>query len=323
MSGLMSDVNLRTQLAGNNRLEILMFYLGGKQRYGINVFKVQEVIHCPPLTKLPTSNSIVRGIVNIRGKTISVIDLSMAIGSKPQGDEKDCFLVVAEYNSTTQGFLVSDMDRIVNMNWEDIKAPPKGMGEACYLTAITTVDDAFVEIIDIEKILAVLTGLNNGASPKHIGMSSDLILEGKCILVVDDSIVARKQIQCVLDQIGISSVIATNGREGLMLLQQWAENEPKKIEKSLIMVISDVEMPEMDGYTLTTEIKKDARLASIYVILHTSLSGIFNSSMVKKVGADEFISKYDPDILSAAVIAQIERFCSNNVNGSVIENKKI
>jgi len=308
MSRLLDDVNQRTQLAGYNRLEILMFRLGGKQRYGINVFKVQEVIHCPPLTRIPNANPVVRGIVNIRGKTISVIDLAMAIGKRPLGDEKECFLVVAEYNRVTQGFLVSDMDRIVNMNWEEIKPPPKGMGSACYLTAITTVDDEFVEIIDVEKVLADVTGMRDEVSQDMIDEGGEFDLSDKFVLVVDDSLVARKQIQRTLDQLGVSSIVAKNGREGLALLQQWAMNEPEKIEQQLLMVLSDVEMPEMDGYTLTTEIRKDPRLAPLYVILHTSLSGVFNTVMVEKVGANKFISKYDPDILGSAVLEQIKHF---------------
>jgi len=306
MSNLLDGVNKRTQLAGYNRLEILMFRLGGKQRYGINVFKVQEVIHCPPLTKLPNSNPVVRGIVNIRGKTLSVIDLAMAIGKSPLPDEKECFLIVAEYNRVTQGFLVSDMERIVNMNWEEIKPPPKGMGSACFLTAITRVDDEFVEIIDVEKVLADVIGMEIDVSQDKIEEGGKFDLSERFILVVDDSLVARKQIQRTLSQLGITAVMAKNGREGLELLQEWAEKEPHKIEE-MMMVISDVEMPEMDGYTLTTEIRKDARIASQYIILHTSLSGVFNTSMVKKVGADEFIAKYDPDILGTAVLAQIKR----------------
>ncbi len=308
MSGLLDDVNQRTQLAGYNRLEILMFRLGGKQRYGINVFKVQEVIQCPPLTKLPSSNPVVRGIVNIRGKTLSVIDLAMAIGKRPLADEKDCFLVVAEYNRVTQGFLVSEMDRIVNMNWEEIKPPPKGMGSACYLTAITTVDEEFIEIIDVEKVLADVTGTSMEVSQEQINEGKCFDLSEKFMLVVDDSAVARKQVQRTLEQLGVASVVAKNGREGLDLLQQWAEEEPDKIQNDLMMVISDVEMPEMDGYTLTTEIRKDPRLAALYIILHTSLSGVFNTAMVEKVGANEFISKYNPDILGAAVLGQIKRF---------------
>ncbi len=308
MSSLLDDVNQHTQLAGYNRLEILMFRLGGKQRYGINVFKVQEVIQCPPLTKLPNANPIVRGIVNIRGKTLSVIDLAMAIGKRPLADEKDCFLVVAEYNRVIQGFLVSGMDRIVNMNWEEIKPPPKMMGSACYLTAITSVDDEFVEIIDVEKVLADVIGMRMDVSQDKIEEGSCFNLTERFMLVVDDSAVARKQIQRTLDQLGVASVVAKNGREGLDLLQRWADNEPDKIEHHLMMVISDVEMPEMDGYTLTTEIRKDARLAPLYIMLHTSLSGVFNTAMVEKVGANEFISKYDPDILGAAVLGQIKRF---------------
>lgn len=307
MSSLLDDVNQRTQLAGHNRLEILMFRLGGRQRYGINVFKVQEVIHCPPLTRLPNANPVVRGIVNIRGKTLSVIDLAMAIGKRPLADETECFLVVAEYNRVTQGFLVSEMDRIVNMNWEEIKPPPKGMGPACYLTAITTVDDEFVEIIDVEKVLADVTGMSADVSDETMEKKAEIDLEDRFILVVDDSLVARNQIKCTLDQLGVDTVMAKNGREGLALLQAWAKKEPHKLTDELIMVISDVEMPEMDGYTLTTEIRKDPQLASLQVVLHTSLSGVFNSSMVEKVGANKFISKYDADVLGNAVLEQIKQ----------------
>lgn len=311
MSSLLDDVNQRTQLAGYNRLEILMFRLGGRQRYGLNVFKVQEVIHCPPLTKLPNTHRVVRGIVNIRGKTISVIDLAMAIGKRPLADESECFLVVAEYNRVTQGFLVSEMDRIVNMNWEEIKPPPKGMGSACYLTAITSVDDEFVEIIDVEKVLVDVTGMTIEVSDETMKEKSEINLADRFILVVDDSLVARNQIKRTLDQLGVKSVMAKNGREGLEMLQQWASKEPEKLTQELIMVISDVEMPEMDGYKLTTEIRKDSQLSSLYVVLHTSLSGVFNSAMVEKVGANKFISKYDPDVLGRAVLEQINRIADS------------
>ena len=126
MSGVMASVDQRTQLAGRNRLELLMFRLNGDQLYGINVFKVREVLPCPKLSNSPQSHEVVRGIANIRGRTISVMDLSMAIGGPPAEDLESAFLIISEYNRSVQGFLVREVDRIVNLNWKDILSPPSG-----------------------------------------------------------------------------------------------------------------------------------------------------------------------------------------------------
>ena len=153
MAGLLDTVNQRTQLVGQNRLELLMFRLNGRQRFGINVFKVKEVLQCPPLTILPKLNRVVRGVAHIRGKTISVIDLSLATGGRPVEDLSKAFIIISEYNRSVQGFLVSSVERIININWEAILPPPKGTGRFSYLTAVTEVDNELVEVIDVEKIL--------------------------------------------------------------------------------------------------------------------------------------------------------------------------
>jgi len=302
MAGLLDGVNRRTQLAGHNRLELLLFRLNRRQRYGINVFKVQEVIQCPPLTQVPHANPAVRGVANLRGKTISLIDLGMSIGQAPIGDIKDCYVIVTEYNRTTQGFLVNGVDRIVNLNWDEILSPPRGAGNN-YMTAVTHVDKDIVEIIDVEKILAEVMGVEDQVS--------DEVLEKKGksevprhILVVDDSSVARNQIKRTLEQLSIDCTLARDGSEGLEVLKSWAD-EGIPVSERLSMVISDVEMPKMDGYTLTTEIRHDPRLADLYVVLHTSLSGVFNNALVEKVGANRFIPKFNPDELASAVLERI------------------
>ncbi len=127
MAGILDGVDMRTQLAGHNRLELLLFRLYGKQRFGINVFKVQEVIQCPALTQIPQSHPVVRGISNMRGKTITVMDLSMAVGGPPVRDTAGKFVIITEYNRRVQGFLVGAVDRIINMNWQDILPPPRGV----------------------------------------------------------------------------------------------------------------------------------------------------------------------------------------------------
>lgn len=308
MSSVLASVDQRTQLAGHNRLEILMFTLGSNQRFGLNVFKIQEVIKCPPLSVLPHSHHVVRGVATMRGKTIPVLDLSKAIGRPPLADAVGNYVIITEFNCTVQGFLVKAVDRIVNMNWEQILPPPKGAGREHYLTAVTEVDGTMVEIIDVEKILSEVIGVPENISQEILTSAAAAQREGgqqPHILVADDSMVARNQIKRTLDQLGISSTLAPDGKRALDLLLQWAEHEPERLS-SLTMLISDVEMPEMDGYTLTTKLRDDPRLKDIFVLLHTSLSGVFNNAMVEKVGANQFIAKFKPDFLADAVLKQVE-----------------
>lgn len=299
MAGVLDGVDQRTRLAGENRMELLLFTLGGEQKFGINVFKVQEVIQCPKLTKVANSNKMVRGITNIRGKTIPVMDLASAIGKEQVENVDESYVIVAEFNQSVQGFLVFGVDRIVNMKWEEIQPPPKGLGNNNYMTAVTKVDDKLVEIIDVEKVLSNLVGTKVEISEETADVKKKKERPWR-VLVVDDSVIARKQIKRTMDQMGIESILANNGREGLEALQKLA-SENTNIADELDVVISDVEMPEMDGYTLTTEIRKDERLKNLPVILHTSLSGQFNTSMVKQVGANSFIPKFSADVLGAEV----------------------
>ena len=166
MAGVLDSVNQRTQLVGQNRLELLMFRLNGPQLYGINVFKVKEVLPCPALSVLPHSSRVVRGVAYIRGRTISILDLSVATGSSPLRDEGKGFIIITEYNNSVQGFLVSGVERIVNLNWEDVHSPPKGSGRSHYLTAVTRVDQHLVEILDVERILAEVSPAKKGLSPE-------------------------------------------------------------------------------------------------------------------------------------------------------------
>lgn len=307
MAGVLDSVNQRTQLAGHNRLELLLFRLGGRQRFGINVFKVQEVIQCPALTQVPHSHPVVRGIANLRGKTIPLVDLAMAISMRQIEDLTGAFVIITEFNRATIGFLVGSVDRIINMNWEEILPPPKGMSRGTYLTAVTRVEDELVEIIDVEKVLSEVIGTNEI-------VSDELIEEAKAsgepatwhVLIADDSSVARNQVKRTLDQLGIESTLANDGRDALEVLRRW-EEENNPILSRLAMVLSDIEMPEMDGYTLTTEIRSDPRLKDVYVLLHSSLSGVFNNAMVQKVGANQFIAKFKPDELAGAVVNRIRQ----------------
>lgn len=300
MSGILDSVNQRTQLVGQNRLELLLFKLSSNQRFGINVFKVREVLQCPELTSIPKLNPFVRGVAHIRGQTISVIDLSMATGDTPIENLKTAFIIIAEYNRSVQGFLVNSVERIINTNWDAILPPPKGTGKASYLTAVTEIEDELIEILDVEKILNEISPLNTEVSSEitdniNVGDNTE-----KLIFIADDSSVARNQVKKALSTLGMKMELAKNGLEALNRLKEIAA-ETGDVTDTVGLLVSDIEMPEMDGYTLTAEIKNTPELKKLKVVLHTSLSGVFNQAMVTKVGADDFIAKFHPDELTAAV----------------------
>lgn len=311
MAGILDTVNSRTQLVGQNRLELLLFKLQGSQVYGINVFKVREVLPCPALTIIPKSSSVVRGVAHIRGGTISVMDLGLAIGKPPLPDISNCFVIITEYNTATQGFLVRTVERIVNMNWEAIHPPPKGAGRDNYLTAVTEVDGKLVEIIDVEKVLAEISPPVEEISAGVIDEEVSLAAVSKHVLIVDDSAIARKQIKRCVESVGAETTTLNDGRQALDYLRSIADSG-EKVSNKIMMMISDIEMPEMDGYTLTAEVRADSRLSDMYVLLHTSLSGVFNQAMVKKVGANEFLAKFNPDLLAAVVAQRVREVDEKN-----------
>ncbi|MEW6989321.1 chemotaxis protein [Colwelliaceae bacterium 6441] len=300
MAGILDSVNQRTQLVGQNRLELLLFKLVGPQRFGINVFKVREVMPCPRLTSLPKQDQYIKGVAHIRGQTISVIDLSKATGGPEIIPDENSFVIIAEYNRSVQGFLVAGVERIVTLSWQDIMPPPEGAGKSSYLTAVTEIDKQMVSILDVEKILneinPVSTELSDDVRDESVGAS----IGERVIMIADDSTVARNQVKRALEPLGLKMVLAKNGQDALDQLTALADGTDSIVEK-VALLISDIEMPEMDGYTLTAEIKSNELMRKMPVILHTSLSGVFNNAMVEKVGAEDFIPKFHPDELATAV----------------------
>lgn len=301
MSSSLNSVNQRTNLVGQNRFELLMFRLNGPQPFGINVFKVREVLKCPELSEMPGSSSQVRGIAHLRGVPITVIDLSLATGGSAITDISNAFVLVTEYNRSTQGFLVGGVDRIINVNWEQISPPPSGAGKAHYLTAVTEIEGKLVQIIDVEKVFFEISPVNEDVSQQVIEEAQQIDFSKMTVLVADDSMIARKQVKNALQSIGINVELVNDGRSALNWLEAKAAELGDNLTKVVPLLISDIEMPEMDGYTLTAEIKANPDLRNLHIVLHSSLSGVFNEAMVKKVGADQFIAKFHPDELVLAV----------------------
>ncbi len=306
MASILDSVNQRTQLVGENRLEILMFRLHGRQLFAINVFKVQEVVRLPKLTLIPQRHPHMCGVITLRGQTIPVIDLAQAIGMRPLLQNENSTVIVTEYNRSIQAFLIGSVERIVNLNWESVQPPPRTAGRQHYLTAITRVDEAIVEIIDVEKVLAEIIPMNAKISAEKLNNPILAKASGREVLIIDDSMVALNQLTEALGQLGITVHQATDGLKGLQQLQQWADQGEVLTDK-LLMVFTDAEMPEMDGYRLTTEIRNDPRLRDLYVVMHTSLSGSFNAAMVEKVGCDNFLSKFQPDRLADVIEERLQR----------------
>lgn len=301
MSGLLASVDQRTQLVGENRLELLMFKLGTRHTFAINVFKVKEVITVPLLNQMPGSHANLRGVTNYRGASIPVIDLRAAIGmSKPNEEYVGVNVIITEYNRSVQGFLIGQIMSIVNTSWSKIQPPPSAMGKNNYLTAITQIEiegkTEIVEIIDVEKVLAEIVVYDTTISEEVLDEDVARHLKGRNVLIVDDSATARGQIRETLTQLGLNIIEQNDGLKALNLLRGWAD-EGKKVTDEILMMFTDAEMPEMDGYRLTAEVRGDPRMSDLFIALNTSLSGSFNDAMVEKVGCNRFISKFQPDLL--------------------------
>lgn len=300
MASVLDSVNQRTQLVGKNRLELLLFRLKGEQIYGVNVFKVREVIQCPKLTAMPRLKKGVVGVAHIRGQALPVLDLSVSMGRQPITDTQNAFVIVTEYNNQILGYLVNKVERIINTNWEAIHAPPKGAGKDNYLTAVTDIEGKLIEILDVEKILAEVAPADESLKTNVADEIKNATDEVQEVFIVDDSVVARKQLERCLNEVGMQVTSKKNGKEAWDYLRGLAE-EGVDIGDKFLLLISDIEMPEMDGYTLTSSIRADDRMNNAYIMLHTSLSGVFNKAMVDKVGADDFLAKFQPDELADRV----------------------
>jgi len=308
MNGILASVDQRTQLVGENRLELLLFKLGTRHAFAINVFKVKEVITMPALNQMPGSHTHLKGVMNYRGAVIPVIDLRAAITMAHSEDYHPGNVIITEYNRSVQGFLIGQILSIVNTSWSDIQPPPTAVGKNNYLTAITQIEiqgkPELVEIIDVEKVLAEIVIYDTNISEKLLVDELMPNLKGRSVLVVDDSATARWQIRQTLVKLGIIVIEEKNGKAALNLLKSWADADEVVTDK-ILMMFTDAEMPEMDGYRLTAEVRQDARMKDLFIALNTSLSGSFNQAMVDKVGCNRFISKFQPDLLVEVVLQRM------------------
>lgn len=307
MHDVMREIDERANLAGTNKLEVLIFKLNQKegeesQLFGINVFKVKELLTVPKLRTIPMSADYIKGLANIRGASVPVIDLMEYCGF--QSETPANILILTEYNNSSQGFLVHDVDNIARLDWADVLEPPNiflGIDSAV-VTGISELDDKkLLLILDVEKILADVLGAMEEKEGNTIDMASEGSLSGKTVFFADDSVVARKQLEAVLSRMGADMVITTDGGQAWSKLQQIADQSDvnkKPVTDYINAIITDVEMPRMDGYMLTKQIKADPRFNEIPVIMHTSLSSESNKRLGEKVGVDTYVAKLNPKEIS-------------------------
>ncbi|MGI2261475.1 chemotaxis protein [Shewanella sp. GXUN23E] len=286
----------------NQSQGLLLFRLTRQQVFALGTLKIRELIPFTRLHQLPHSHQAVVGTINFRGKSIPVVDMASAVGYRPLTDSerKDAFIIVTDCHRQITGFLVRNIERIVQCNWREIESPPDNLGKRAFLTGITRLDQQLVQLLDVELLMAAIFPFT-----KQYAAVTDVqreMLKPLNILLVDDSKVARKQLSDALDDLNIPYQVTDNGARALELMQaDAAAGRPVDI------LVSDIEMPGLDGYELAFEVKNNPALADAYLILHTSLSSEISVSQARQVGADEALTKFDADELIHAMLTGATR----------------
>ncbi|EOD55885.1 chemotaxis protein [Aeromonas molluscorum] len=287
----------------NQSQGMLLFHLAARQSFAIGTLKVKEIVPYTRLTALPHSHPTVLGAANMRGTTIPVIDMAMAVGYRRISEEEmaNCFIIITDCRRTLVGFLVRGIDKITECNWRDIESPPPALGSNVFVTGVTRVNDQLIQLLDVELILSrVYPDDPSHLYPVLTDVQRERIKPMR-ILLVDDSSVARKQLTAALDYINIPYDVCTNGKDALVLMQDKASKG-----MPIDILVSDIEMPGLDGYELAFEAQSDAQLAGAYIILHTSLSSEISVERAHQVGAHEALTKFEANELIQAMLRGAE-----------------
>ncbi|MDO8906490.1 chemotaxis protein [Hydrogenophaga sp.] len=311
MTTTLHDIEERANLTGNNKFELMLFRLGEapgtdrRELFGINVFKVREIMVMPIITAMANAPSHVLGVANIRGQIIPVIDLPAVVGCTPRRGLT--ILMVTEFARTTQAFAVEEVDEIVRLEWSNVLAAENNGGGL--VTSIAKLDGdgekgRLVQVLDVEQILRnVLPTAQEEITQQSVGAAVTLP-KGSIILAADDSPVARMMIEQGLKAMGTPYVMTKTGQEAwdrLLAIEVEAHAEGKTAHEKVALVLTDLEMPVMDGFTLTRNIKNDQRFKSIPVVIHSSLTGTANEAHVSSVGADAYVAKFVASELATTI----------------------
>lgn len=279
--------------------KLLLFRLSGDRLFGLGTLKIREILPNVPLSKLPHSHPAIVGTATFRGGSVPVIDMAAAVGYAPLSAEEQAggTIIITDVQRQETGFLVRSVQRIIEADWKHVLPPPRALGNKAFITGLLNVDGELVQLLDIEMLLAhVYPGSLDTPDIAVTGSDAE-ILKSLNILLVDDSRVARKQLCDVLDSKGIPYQVATAGDSAQQLLQDAsAGGQPVDI------LVSDIEMPGLDGYELTFKVRDHADINQPYIILHTSLNSQMSLSYANQVGADEALTKFDAEELLQAIL---------------------
>ena len=303
---LLAEVDKRTQLAYSNEMEMLTFFLTDGQLYGLNVFKIIEILECPKtVTKMPNAKDSIKGAIDFRGHAISLIDLAEAMGMEPvDRDNVVSYVLVCEYSTTTQGFLISQPNMLLHKSWDDIISPEGGVYDTSYLTAITYHEGETIQILDVEKILGEIIGIDDQVSDELVEQASDVGAHKLQILVADDSKAARMLLESALSQMGAHFTLCESATKAWEVLQASADAETG--QSSYNLIISDIEMPGMDGFEASEAIR--ARHVDTRIIMVTAYGREEAAQAAEGAGITGFLTKpVSPSTLLDAVMTALGR----------------
>jgi two-component system chemotaxis response regulator CheV len=311
MQTIQQEIDERTNLTSSNKLELLLFRLGEdanldrNELFGINVFKIREIIPMPTITAVAGSPLHMMGVVDLRGQVIPVIDLAAVAGCTPKTGLN--ILLITEYARSTQAFAVESVEDIVRLDWRQVLSA-EGNAAGGMVTSLARLDgensDCLAQVLDVETILRQVMPSNElDVDPERIGPKVTL-KPGTVILAADDSLVARTMIEEGLTAMGLPYIMCKTGKEAwdqLQAISTKAQADGTSVGDKIALVLTDLEMPEMDGFTLTRNIKQDPRFSAIPVVIHSSLTGSANEAHVRRVGADAYVAKFVAEDLANAL----------------------
>ena len=319
MTNVQHEIDERTNLTNSNKFELLLFRLGTdsalgqSELFGINVFKIREIVAMPSITPIVGATPHSLGVVNLRGQVIPVFDLPSIVGCTPKTGLN--IMLVTEYARTTQAFAVESVEDIVRLDWKQVLSADNSGAGRNMVTSIARLDGnndgtRLAQVLDVEAILQMVSpSPEQQVDPNKIGPQLKL-KPGAIILAADDSFVARAMIERGLQSLKAPYEMTKSGQEAwdrLNAIATAAEAEGKTILDKVSLVLTDLEMPEMDGFTLTRNIKQDPRFSGLPVVIHSSLSGSTNEEHVRSVGADGYVAKFVAEDLAATIRSVLPR----------------
>lgn len=313
MENFQKDIEERTNLTSANKFELLLFQLGvapDEDRpalFGINVFKLSEIIPMVPITKAVGMTPPLLGIIDVRGKIIPVIDLPSIVGCTPRTGLN--ILLITEYARSVQAFAVESVDDIVRLDWNQVLTAETGINGG-YIMSLARLDadkpdnSPLALILDVEQILFDFIPADRSGREDEMKAKRFNFKPGAVAIVADDSKVARTLLEQSLATMGIPFDMHITGLSAwnkVQALAKEARAENRPISDKISFVLTDLEMPEMDGFTLTRNIRAESSLKNLPVVIHSSLSGNANEEHIRKVGADGYVAKFEVNELADAI----------------------